>query len=327
MLAEIIFGVATSHSPQLSTPLEEWEAHAARDRNNKKLHFRGKVYDYDTLLEVRKDENLAEESTPDKWVARYEQCEQWMKTVQQKLADVAPDILVVVGDDQNEMFKQDGMPTFSVYWGEEMHVIPLQGIPPSLEPARWANFGEREESYKGHPELGRHIVEKLIEAHFDVTSLTEQPPGRGIGHSFIFTKNRLMAGNIDVPMVPITVNTFYPPNQPRIKRCYEFGQALRQAIESWPSDQKVAVVASGGLSHFVVDQELDLQVLEALKNNDVSSLENIPESYLNSGNSEIKNWVVVSAACQNMKMEVLGYTPSYRTPAGTGCGMAFAWWE
>lgn len=326
-MAEIVLGIATSHSPQLSTPLEEWKAHALRDKNNKRLQYRGQIYDYDTLLQIRKDENLAAEATADKWGYKYEQCENWLKTIQDKLIDAAPDVLVVVGDDQNEMFKQDGMPAFSVFWGEEIQIIPQEGLPPSLEPARWANFGEREETFKAHPELGKHIVEQLVEFGFDVTQLTEHPPGRGIGHSFIFTKKRLMAEKLDVPMVPITINTYIPPNQPRTKRCYEFGLALRKAIASWPSNQRVAVVASGGLSHFVVDEELDRKTLEALKNNDISSLIDIPESYLTSGNSEIKNWVAVSAVCRDMKMEVLGYTPTYRTPAGTGCGMAFAWWE
>jgi hypothetical protein len=326
-MAEIVFGVATSHSPQLSTPLEEWQGHAERDRNNKNLHFRGQVYDYNTLLEVRKQENLAEESTSEKWVARYEQCEQWMETIHQKLVEVSPDILVVIGDDQREMFKDDGMPTFSVFWGEKMHVIPLQGIPPSLEPARWANFGEREESFDGHPGLGKHLVESLIDQEFDVTQLTEQPPGRGIGHSFIFTKKRLMGDKLDIPMVPVTINTYYPPNQPRTRRCYQFGQAIRKAVQSWPSDQRVAIVASGGLSHFVVDQELDLLALEAMQKNDLPTLDAIPESHLTSGTSEIKNWVAACGACEHLHMELLSYIPAYRTPAGTGCGMAFAWWQ
>jgi hypothetical protein len=58
-------------------------------------------------------------------------------------------------------------------------------------------------------------------------------------------------------MVPVMVNTYYPPNQPTPKRCYAFGQAVRKAIESWDSNKRVALMASGGLSHVVIDEEID----------------------------------------------------------------------
>ena len=53
------------------------------------------------------------------------------------------------------------------------------------------------------------------------------------------------------------MNTYYPPNQPNPKRCYDFGRTLRSAIEAWPTKARVAILASGGLSHFVVDEDLD----------------------------------------------------------------------
>ena len=37
----------------------------------------------------------------------------------------------------------------------------------------------------------------------------------------------------------------------RARRCYKLGQALRRAIESYPEDLRVAIVATGGLSHQV----------------------------------------------------------------------------
>jgi 3-O-methylgallate 3,4-dioxygenase len=57
-------------------------------------------------------------------------------------------------------------------------------------------------------------------------------------------------------VVPVFVNTFWEPNPPSAARCYDFGVALGTAIESFPEDLRVGVVASGGLSHFVVDEEL-----------------------------------------------------------------------
>jgi aromatic ring-opening dioxygenase catalytic subunit (LigB family) len=67
-------------------------------------------------------------------------------------------------------------------------------------------------------------------------------------------------------------------NQPTPKRCYVLGQALHQAVESWPSDKRVAVIASGGLSHFVIDEELDHQIITAMQNSDAAALTTIPRS-------------------------------------------------
>ena len=52
----------------------------------------------------------------------------------------------------------------------------------------------------------------------------------------------------------------------------------------------------------------------------------IPAVRLNSGNSEIRNWIVAAGAAGNLQTAWQEYEPLYRTPAGTGCGMAFAAW-
>ena len=67
------------------------------------------------------------------------------------------------------------------------------------------------------------------------------------------------------PIVPITINTCYPPNWISPKRAYALGRAVREAIESWDSDLTVAVATSGGLSHFVVDEELDRLALKGME--------------------------------------------------------------
>ncbi|MGG1659890.1 hypothetical protein [Brevibacillus sp. NRS-1366] len=326
-MAKIVLGLATSHSPQLSTPTDQWHLHADRDQMKKDLHFRGSVYSYQELYEHRKLEGLSAEVSGGKWLERYEQWEQRMVEVRKKLLDVQPDILIVIGDDQRELFLDDGMPTFSVFWGDQVQVIPHEGLHPSLEAARWSNFGEQVETYQTEPRLGRHIVEQMMVEGFDVAQLTRQAEGRGIGHSFIFTKHRLMADDLNVPIVPIMINTYFPPNQPTTGRCYSFGKALGKAIQSWESDKGIAIIASGGLSHFVVDEELDRLALQGLMNRDEELLASIPENQLTSGTSEIKNWVAAAGALQHMEMKLLDYIPAYRTEAGTGCGMAFAWWE
>ena len=65
-------------------------------------------------------------------------------------------------------------------------------------------------------------------------------------------------------MVPLLLNTYYPPNVPTAARCHDIGRALRRVLDADTSDLRVAIVASGGLSHFVVDEELDRRVMRAL---------------------------------------------------------------
>lgn len=326
-MAEIIYGLATSHSPNISTPVDKWHLHADRDYAKKVQHFRGKYYTFEELVELRKSEAFHSEVTEEKWSEKYERWEHLLLEIQDELVEMKPDILVVIGDDQRELFLDDGMPTFSVFWGDSVRVVPKEKLPQSLEPARWANFGEKVEEYPCHPELGEHIIRSMMKDGFDVAQLTQQPEGRGIGHSYIFTHERLMKKNKDIPIVPIMVNTYFPPNQPTIGRCFGFGQALRRAIESWESSKRVAIVASGGLSHFVVDEELDRKVLKALQNKDMELLFSIPESYLDEGTSEILNWIVGAGALEHLEMKVLDYIPAYRSKAGTGCGMGFVSWK
>ena len=138
-----------------------------------------------------------------------------------------------------------------------------------------------------------------------------------------------MKGNIP-PTVPIIVNTYYPPNAPTMRHCYAVGKALRRAIESWESDLRVAVIGSGGLSHLIVDEELDRNVLDALRDKDEERLATqFPESQLTYGTSEIRNWTMTAGAMDegSSEMTLVAYEPMYRSPAGTGCGCGFAYWR
>jgi len=327
-MAEIVLGVAASHSPQLSTPAELWRLHQERDRQNRDLRFRGQVYDYEGLLQARQGEHLDAQIDDAVWAEKHARCDRAIDALAETLAETAPDLVVIIGDDQRELFLDDGMPTLAIFWGESVESIPKpeEELPPSLRPARWANYGEQRESYRCVPELGRHMVERMMIEGFDVAQLREQPAGRSIGHAFNFVRIRLMRDHA-VPIVPVLVNTYFPPNQPTAARCYAFGQAIRRAVESWDDGSRVAIAASGGLSHFVIDEELDQRVLEAFRARDSARLAAIPQEELMSGTSEIRNWVVVAGATEHLELEVLDYVPTYRSPAGTGCGMGFARWS
>ena len=81
-------------------------------------------------------------------------------------------------------------------------------------------------------------------------------------------------------MVPVMVNTYYPPNQPTPKRCYAFGQAVRKAIESWDSISAWRCWRRAGLSHVVIDEEIDAMVIDGLKNKKPEVLFQLPREKL-----------------------------------------------
>jgi len=105
-----------------------------------------------------------------------------------------------------------------------------------------------------------------------------------------------------------------------------FGQSVRQAIESWDSNKRVALLASGGLSHVVIDEEIDAMVIDGLKNKKPEVLFQLPRKKLTGGTSEILNWVALAGAMEDRELKYLEYVTTYRSPAATGCGMGFAYW-
>jgi hypothetical protein len=88
----------------------------------------------------------------------------------------------------------------------------------------------------------------------------------------------------------------------------------------------VAVIASGGLSHTVIDEDLDQMTSKALTTQEKEALYRLPREKLRGGTSEILNWVALAGVMEQSPMKLIDYVPTYRSPGGTGCGMAFAYW-
>lgn len=331
-MAEITFGLATPHSPMLSTPLDEWHHYVEKDRflpmflGEPLIDDDGTVREYDEL-EAKYAEKIADELTPDAFQAKFDACAAAMEQSARVLMDSGVDVVVVVGDDQKEMLHDDNMPAFAVYWGETMWNVPpdLATLPPALAVGAWGWYDEKPTEYPGNASLGRHLVEALNADNFDVAHMKEQREGVSMAHAFTFYQRRMMPDRV-IPLVPVFVNTFYPPSQPSVQRCLDFGRALRRAVEAWPENAKVGIVASGGLSHFMVHEQLDRGVLRALETRDEKALLSIPDALLESGNSEIKNWMVAATACDHLEFRTIEYVPLRRSPAGTGAGMGFGYW-
>jgi 3-O-methylgallate 3,4-dioxygenase len=323
-MARIVLGLATSHSPQLSLPPEHWLRRGEEDQRNPSLYRvpDGKHVTFEELL-AEAGPGIVQELTPEVFQKRYDANQQGIARLAEALERVAPDVLVILGDDQQEAFHDDNMPAFCVYWGEQVPYVPRHGRGTAAL-TTWA-YPKEARQYPGHSALALHIIDSMMEQGFDVAHSKYLQEGQSITHAATFVFARIMQGK-NIPVVPIMQNTYYPPNQPRPRRSYEFGTALRNAIETWKSQARVAIVGSGGLSHFVVDEELDRQVLKALQDKDLDTIASLPLARLQSGSSEIRNWITTAGAVQHLEMEVVDYVPCYRSPAGTGCAMGFAQW-
>ena len=240
------------------------------------------------------------------------------------------DALIIIGDDQNEQFFDDNMPAILVYWGDEIENNPLHMDDDAPEFWRTARSqyheAEGSRSYPVASKLALHVIQSLMDDGFDLSQAKRLSKPHGEGHAFGFVHRRLMPSKV-VPIVPVALNTYFPPNQVRPRRCVDLGRAIRKAVASAPGHQRVGILASGGLSHFTVDEEMDRGVLDACKRNDGATLGAIPMAKLNSGSSEIRNWIVVAGASEQLKTDWQDYVPCYRSAAGTGCGMGFAVWK
>lgn len=172
------------------------------------------------------------------------------------LAEVKPDVAIVVYNDHGLNFFLDKMPTFSVGaafeyqnkdegWG-------LKPLPP----------------YPGDPELSWHIIESLVNDEFDICSCQEM----AVDHGFTVPMALLWPDQTQRPVrtVPVAVNTVQHP-LPTPARCLKLGEAIGRAVASYPKDLKVVVLGTGGLSHQLdgeragfINKDFDLMCLEKI---------------------------------------------------------------
>jgi 3-O-methylgallate 3,4-dioxygenase len=330
-MARIVLGMGTSHTPMLLASDKTLTRFVETDQTIKHRDREGRPVTYGELLEMA-DPQMASMVAPAHLVERQNEARAACNHLRRVLSGAALDALVVLGDDQNESYLEDCRPAFAIYYGDTILNDNKQHETYSHLP-QWyienrAAFFEQDKprEYPVHAALAMHLIESLMDADFDLAASKRLRDGEGEGHAMAYVHRHVIDPNNPVPIVPVFLNTYYPPSQPRPRRCYRFGQAIRQAVESFPGEVRVGVLASGGLSHFLVDESLDRAVLKACADKDAQFLQNLPRNKLLAGNSEILNWVAVAGAVEHLDMNWFAYVPGYRTPAGTGTGMSFATW-
>ena len=328
-MAQIVLGIGSSHSPILLMEPKAWLERGAIDDMTRFTLFdnSGTQVKYADLLARTPPETRAQ-LEPGLMQRRHEANEAGIAAVAKALKDADPDIVIAIGDDQREVFGDDNMPALSVYWGKTLPYFP-QGImkwkyADELKSDKWYPQDARE--YPVAADFAERLITDLCENGFDPSHSKFYPEGQGMSHSFGYICHRLMIDK-QWPLIPVSINAYYPPNQVSPLRAFQMGEAIRKAIAGWPEDIRVAVVATGGLSHFVVDEELDRAFLEVLRRGGSEGHAELPRERLQSGNSELRCWSMLAGAVDGMTFDLINYVPCYRTPGGTGCGIAFATWR
>lgn len=333
-MAKTILAMTTTHGPQLRTSAEQWALRLPADHKN--MHpYRDGVYSFNELVELRKDENLAKRSTLDAMKQAHARCEEAIIALADKWEEKSADVAVIFGNDQYEIYGDELNPAFMVFHGEKIPHFPQsdecrRNAAPGTAEGEAGHAPPEYREYDGIPDLGEHIVRTLVDADFDVTSSKSWPVGskNGASHAFGYIYRKVMRDKV-VPNIPIYQNTFYPPNQPSAKRAYEFGAIVKKAVDSWESDNKVGAFASGGMTHFTIDEDFDREFLDALKARDINWLTSIPTKTLQAGTSELKSWISLMGYLENedIKFHEIDYIPCYRSAAGTGTAQGFCWWD
>ncbi|MFT5196121.1 MAG: aromatic ring-opening dioxygenase catalytic subunit (LigB family) [Cellvibrionaceae bacterium] len=181
--------------------------------------------------------------------------------------------------------------------------------------------------------LANEIVKQMLVGGMTPSIAAENPadPDYGFGHGFGIVIKQLLEAqkgrDRQIPLVPILLNTYFPPNQPTPAICWQVGQAIRRAVAELPDNLNVGVLASGGISHFVVNEEWDREMMDLMREGDEVKLMEIPIPMLQSGNSEILNWIALVSACQHLAAKWDVYTPIYSQGHREGVGFGFMEWR
>ena len=169
-----------------------------------------------------------------------------------------PDVVVVLYNDHGLNFFLDKMPTFAV-GAAESYVNADEGWGLPVRPP-----------YKGDAELSWQIINGVMAEDFDLVTCQEM----SVDHAFVVPMQLLWpeGGAKPIPAIPVTINSIQHP-LPRAERCYKLGQAIGRAIESYPKDCKVVLLATGGLSHQLdgtragfINKEFDLWCMDKIVN-------------------------------------------------------------
>jgi hypothetical protein len=309
-----------------------WAQRSEDDRRRKSTYLTdGRILSYDEI-EAALGAPYAAEATFENFTRQSQQGQAALDKLSAIIAEAQPDVLVIIGDDQEELFDKSHIPAVALFSGEEIVMFPRGQVTQNMP--EWRALSvlgyamDAPHRFPGSPHLASHVIRELVADGIDlsVASGVVDPQKAGFGHAFGFVLKRLCSGRT-IPCVPVMINTYYPPNVPTPARCFEIGRSLAKAISRFPESCRVAIVASGGMTHFMNDEKFDRAFITALIEHDEQAICEIPVHALRSGTSELLNWIMLAGAMEAHEVTYSDYIPVRRTPVGTGIGLGFAAWS
>jgi len=275
-----------------------------------------------------------------------------------KLAAAKPDVIVIYGNDQREIFDFSNYPMLSVLACPEFYGAVLDNASRA--------YGSEEEqrvTYKGDQQFGAQLILGLNERGFDPAFSLDMPAtGHGMPHAVTNPMRSLT--DLSIPIVPIMLNCYYTP-QITGRRSYEIGRAIGDIVASDGSERRVAVIGSGGLWHTpgerytYIDEAFDRTMLERMCAGDAKGMAAHFDGYRvppddvsqqlasrgwrsealraagfestglpapggpQGGTRETCCWIAAAAAAEGRVGTLVDYVPVYSSPIGLG----FAYWE
>jgi hypothetical protein len=220
------------------------------------------------------------------------------------LAEAAPDVALIVSGEHVNKFFIDNMPAFAIGM--------LDAFSGPVE-ARTREFGVPYRSVSSDLGLSRHLVERGLDEGVDWAVIESWE----VDHGVMVPLFKLDPDG-RCPMVPIFINCAAPP-LPSPRRCYAVGRWLADAIGRWDAGKRVAMIATGGLSHSVgstqqgfIDVDFDQRFLDdfcAGRGDALATLSDAEISAAGSSTGEIRSWIVLAGAFSGRRAEQVMYEP------------------
>lgn len=209
-----------------------------------------------------------------------------------------------------------GIETLIVITSE--HIVNLQ---PRMAPAFTIGIGASHQAFpepqfnldgrarRGDPLLARELIDHLYQLGFDPAHSIDLR----LDHGTMLPLQQMRLSD-DIGVVPLIINTLFPP-LPTLERCRAFGEAIRHALGKSRLGRRVALLATGGISHTVGAPGMernapgfDREFLDALCGGDLPRACSLSDDMIDAagnGTHEIRNWIITAAAVAPARPEVL----------------------
>jgi aromatic ring-opening dioxygenase catalytic subunit (LigB family) len=225
-----------------------------------------------------------------------------------------PDVLIVHSTDHWCNFFLNNIPAFCIGIGDEHEGPPEPFMKPYFP----------QETMAGNAKFGKHVLETAFASEFDPSYSMRLK----LDHGMVLPIWQIGFDKIPA-IVPVYLNLVEKPFATPL-RCIKWGHMLRQAIQSYPEDIRVAVIGTGGMSHSIgettqgwVDEPFDHACIELFRSADDQELgTKIDDMLTRSGNggAEMRNWLCAHGAAGGGDFELIGYRPM--PSMLIGCGVA-----